>query len=1031
MALTIVKEEPAALTIVGEEPVRSAAADLNETLNFAGFDTGIKINPELSAYLTAMGGGMSGSYRGAKQLLGLDDGQEAENQTGLRRLEADPEVGGYAAAGGVIGTGFDPITLALPISKGKSLLDMAKYGAAGGAAAGALAPVAPGDSRAINTVTGAVAGGTLSPVIGAIATRGRMPLRAPVELPQPRIEQLRLGYQPDPIIVNSAGEAGTEAQMFARKYAPQAGDVVVADSAYDVGSRGIGLATGQEAIKDAILARRAASAAPDLTDPAIPIQEVLRRRQAGNINPQLAAQMGSASLGAATGALTADEDASPAEIASRALIGGAGGWGLGKLGGRLVTTRPGAVHPPIAAATRAAEPVAVIGDMVEPLFKTEVAPGTTKQIASVAKAFFEANPGLRDPSRLISDDIQRYVAGGAVPEEMLAAHNLTPQIFADVWRSSISDHARSLGYLSQVMREAQANMTPEELAALRAAGGAAEDGAYIRPFWKKLTDTWRGLLVTQPATAVRNAITQAGRVGLDVIQAPIDSWIQAITGRPQTVHPLDGFNEMLSLFQRNKSKTDKILSAFPQQRERLFQQYISEVERSARDGPVWGAIQTGVDAANILNRSQEFIIRRGIFQSSLDVELRNRGKDLAQIIQTNAIGQIPDDAVKAAVSASLSKTFGESPAYGTLARKWIDVINSTPGANIAIPFPRFMANAIKFQYEYSPLGVLSYLSSAERAAFAAGKVDKVSKAIIGSGMLGGAMLFRNSEFAGEKWYEAVNADGEVLDLRPFNPFSSYLFVADVTKKWSAGTLHKLSGSDVAQGLLSTNMRAGTGLYLLDNALNMLSKSADETKLLGKAGELTGDFLAGFLTPLTPFRDAYDQMTKGETSIKDTRQGFLGPLKNRIPGVSQTLPDAEMPTRTGPSIYIDPLLRQVTGVSKKDPKNPLEKELDRLGFERRDVLTGSGDRELDSQYAKAMGVVSEQFLVPIVESDGYKRLSDTVKGVVLSEVIEEVRHEVKQIINDDLPDDKKMKLELRKQPPRLRLLLKEFGITDQQ
>lgn len=967
MALAIVKEEPAALTIVSEEPSltivketpsHSAVLDLNETLNFAGLDTGIPIRPELSAYLTNLGGKMSGSYRGAKQLLGLDNGQEAENETGLRRLEQDPEVGGYAKAGGFIGAGLDPVTLALPVAKAKTLLEMGKFGAIGGGVAGALNPLAEGDSRAVNAAIGAAAGSVLGPGVGAVASRGRMPFRTPTTAPQ--VETGTVGTTPN-------------AQS------------VIDDYVKIVG------------------------------------------RQAGGINPQLSAQLGGATLGAATGALTADEGAPASEIASRALIGGAAGWQLGKIGGKLVTTRAGTNLPAkLAKNTANSEPVQVIGDLAEPLFKTEVAPGTTKQITEVAKVFFQANPGLRDPSRLISDDIQRYVAGGVVPAEMLAAHNLTPKIFAGVWRSSITDHARSLGYLSQVMRQAQANMTPEELAAMRAAGGTFEDGAYVRPFWKKLTDTWRGLLVTQPATAVRNAITQVGRVGLDVIQAPIDSWIQKLTGRPQTAHPLDGFNELMSLFQRNKGKTDQILSAFPNERDRLFQNFISETERSARDGPVWGAIQTGVDAANILNRTQEYIIKRGIFQSTLDIELRNRGKNLTEIIKANAIGQIPDDAIKAAVKASLSKTFGETPAYGTMARKWIDAINATPFANVAIPFPRFMANAIKFQYEYSPLGVLSYLSQAERAAFATGNVEKVSKAVIGSGLLGGAMLFRNSEFAGEKWYEAVNDKGEVLDLRPFNPFASYLFVADVSKKWSDGTLYKLSAGDVAQGLLSTNMRAGTGLYLLDNALATLSKSADEKKAIGKLGELTGDFLAGFLTPLAPFRDAYDQMTKGEAITKDTRQEFLGPVKRQIPGVSQTLPDAAIPTREGPRVTPDPITPQMTGITKKDPKNPLEKELDRLGFERHDVLAGTGDRELDNQYAKAMGLVSERFLVPIVESEKYRGLPDSVKGVVVSEMLSDVRQEVKEIINEGLPVDKRMQMKIKKQPERLRMLLKEFA-----
>lgn len=1036
-ALDVVKEEPAGLSVVKEEKADNRAREnLPETLNFAGLDTGVSIPPELSAYLVQMGAGVSGSYRGAKQFLGLDKGAEAGNETALRALTEDPQVGGYATAGRFAGAGLDPVTYVLPVAKGaKTLVDMAKYGAVSGGAAGFLNPVEEGGSRAVNTAVGGAAGAVLAPVVGAIATRGKMPFRSGPEVLPPAPAPLQLTYKPQPLIVDQDGRVfspAQEAEALRARYAPRPADVPEPQgTTYEVGSKGIGVAGQAEsdATKDAARAWRQSRMQVD--EEVAPIGEVIRmRRRSGELgftDIGTVSRLAGSSVGAATGAVTADEGATPQEIAARAAIGGVLGYQAGKLLTRgassaQVTRSLQDLGP----AVRTPEGVAsVVGEAGEPLFKQEVSPGTTKQIASLAKTFFEANPGLRDPSRRISDDIMRYVAGDAVPPAMLSEHGLTPETFAQAWRASISDHARSLAYLRNVMPQAMANATPEEIAAIRAAGGELEDAAIVRPFWKKLTDTWRGLLVTQPVTAVRNAITQVGRVGLDVIQAPIDSAIQKWTGRPQLTHPLDGLEELMSLFGRNKAKTDQILQAFPKEKARLFQQYMSEVDRTAADGPVWSAIQKGVDTANIINRTQEFMIRRGIFQSALDVEMRNRGRDLSEIIRTNALGAIPDDAVKAAVTQSLQKTFGETPAYGTLAKKWIDAVNATPGLNIAIPFPRFMVNAIKFQYQYSPMGILSYLSEAERKAFAAGDVSRVSKAIIGSGLFGAAMLARNDEHAGEKWYEYVKDDGTVADLRPFNPFASYLFAADVLKKWKDGTLYKLSADDVAQGLLSTNMRAGTGLYLLDNALNTLSKTADEQKLGSKAGQLTGDFLAGFLTPLAPFRDAYDQITQGQTIARDTRQEFAGPIKNQIPAVSQTLPVKESPTREGPVVTVNPALRQVSGMTVHGPKNDFEKELDRLGFSGRDVLPSSGDKEIDRKYAEGMGIVSERLLVPLVQAEKFKDLSDTKKAALIEDALHEVRSDVHEAVNEDLPLDKQIKLELKKVPPRLRILLKEY------
>lgn len=1036
-----------------------ARENLPETLSVAGFDTGVDINPELAAYLVNFGGKMTGSYRGVKQLLGLDKGptsmsdlvagrkpvsQEADNEAALRALEQDQEVGGYATAGGVIGSGFDPAAYVVPFGKAKTVVDLAKRGFAAGGVVGALNPVTEGDSRVLNAATGAVATGVAAPVIGKVASKlaGReLPFRAAPEVLPPSKPPLQLEYKREPLIVDQEGRVYSRSQEQAalnERFAPQAADPQA--TSYEVGSAGIGMA-GQlerDATSDAARAWREAqrrAVNPDITNPdETTLGEVIRMRrrsgELGNMDIGLTARLAGSSTGAAIGAGTADDDATLQEKGARAALGAAAGWQAGKLLARAASSeKVTKALKDVGPAVNTPEGVAqVVGEAAEPLFRQEVSPQVTKQIAGLAKTFFAANPGLRDPARLISDDIHRYVAGGAVPEAMLAEHGLDGSKFADVWRASISDHARSLGYLSQVMRQAQANMTPEEIAAIRAAGGSLEDAATVRPFWKKLTDTWRGLLVTQPVTAVRNAITQTGRIGLDVIQAPLDHWIQRLTGRPVTAHPMDGLKELWSVLgKNNKANTDKILQAFPKERDRLFQQYISEVDRAAQEGPVWSAIQTGVDAANILNRTQEYVIRRGIFQSALDVEMRNRGKDLSEIIKTNATGAIPDDAVKSAVTSALNKTFGETPAYGSMAKKWIDAVNATPGLNIAIPFPRFMVNAMKFQYEYSPMGILSYLSEAERAAFAKGDVSKVSKAIIGSGMFGAAMLARNDQHAGEKWYEYVKDDGSVVDLRPFNPFASYLFAADLLKKQREGTLYKLSADDVAQGLLSVNMRAGTGLYLLDNALNMFSKTADEKKLSTKAGELSADFLAGFLTPLAPFRDAYDQITQGQTLARDTRQEFAGPLKSQIPGVSQTLPVKESPTREGPMVTVNPGLRQVTGMTVHGPKNDFEKELDRLGFTGRDVLPSSGDKEIDRKYAEGMGLVSERLLVPLVQADKFKALPDAAKGAVIEEALGEVRHDVHEAVNENLPPEKQLKLELKKQPPRLRILLKEYGV----
>ena len=67
--------------------------------------------------------------------------------------------------------------------------------------------------------------------------------------------------------------------------------------------------------------------------------------------------------------------------------------------------------------------------------------------------------------------------------------------------------------------------------------------------------------------------------------------------------------------------------------------------------------------------------------------------------------------------------------------------------------------------------------------------EELAKGLVGSGFLAGAIAFRNSEYAGENWYEGKTMDGKTYDLRPFFPAAPYLFFADlITRKYKGEPL---------------------------------------------------------------------------------------------------------------------------------------------------------------------------------------------------------------------------------------------------
>ncbi len=654
---------------------------------------------------------------------------------------------------------------------------------------------------------------------------------------------------------------------------------------------------------------------------------------------------------------------------------------------------------------RAQETVARVGELpgiTEPRFTREI----NDKVANAAEELLVAGDVIRDPHRLISDQIMELLQTnritGADFANVLERHGLTREEFADVWRVNVRKAARDLQALSAVEAKVRAltnEASPEDAAILRQAG--MDQDAQAKGLWRRLDDVRRGLLVTQISTAVRNLETQVARVGVDVLQKGLDAGLQRLLpDAARTVHPADGFAAILRMFQHDRTRTtaDEILGRFPKEADDLFMRYSSDINRAGAGTDAMAKAERAVEVLNIANRFQEYALRRAVFVTSLEQRLRAQGQDLEAIISGNQIGKIAREDIQTAVTAALDMTWAKSfdPfAKGPegVAGKFVAFVNSMPGiATIAVPFPRFLMNAIKFQFEFSPMGLLKLLSSEERARVAGGDTATISRAIIGTGLLLAAYQFRGSDYAGERWWELRTPGGGTVDLRPYNPFGSYLFVADVVKRLRDGTLNSLTSKDVALGVLSSNLRAGAGLFVVDSMIEGLIGIGNEEKALDAIKGIAGEVLSGFLVPVQQLRDVFADLDKWlgsgqEAVLRDTRDArFLGPFATKIPGAARSFPEVESPTRAAPPRRVMPTVRQITGLGFNEPKNPAERELDRLGFTRGEILPSTGVPEADRLIAKHMGPLVEAAVVPLVQTPYYQEFSNEVKGGVLRDAM---------------------------------------------
>jgi len=171
-------------------------------------------------------------------------------------------------------------------------------------------------------------------------------------------------------------------------------------------------------------------------------------------------------------------------------------------------------------------------------------------------------------------------------------------------------------------------------------------------------------------------------------------------------------------------------------------------------------------------------------------------------------------------------------------------------------------------------------------------------------------------------------------------------------------------------------------------------------------------------PFQQLRDltaSFDEfMGQGDPRLRDqSAEPFQGALKRKLPYADQNLPEVELPTRaaapetgapSGTGLRVgSPLGRQLTGLTTRGPKNVGEKELDRLGFTRGNILPSDKNPEWNQLRAKHMGPLFERFINPIVQSERYQEAPDDLKNVILEDALSQVRRGATALSARERPD----------------------------
>lgn len=560
---------------------------------------------------------------------------------------------------------------------------------------------------------------------------------------------------------------------------------------------------------------------------------------------------------------------------------------------------------------------------------------------------------------------------------------MTEEEFAQAARATLGDAASTMARFSNLARYMKkfADVDPEAEQLLRQSAG------YSNPFGRVIDVIQRGereskaLVTSAIVTTIRNGIGTAGAITLDtasniyegillntsrVMDAAMQRDVKAFA-RNATVGYVEEIKDAFTIWGKlynvgmTAEESDLLLKGSPKFKDQLF----SALQETGNQQ--LSSLSRFFNKANV---AQDAYFRRAIFVASVQRRLKSVGLDMYDILAAKKT--IPSSVLEEASEDALKMTFSYMPkakgfksnglpdpekASETIGNYFVRTMEWIPGGSLAVTFPRFMANAIAYQYRYSPLGATSGLAKMGHAAYrfsktgAADAIDEMDEGMkqFSKGSVGIALLYAAYEHRKENqdtlWYEYKKEDGSTGDMRGLFPLAPYLAVADFIVKKSDTAVGDEKVSDALQAILGIKLPAGTQGFLIDQIATVLSGEDGKTTARAEqaVGRVISDFLGRPLQAGKPLAEFFELFRRESTVARDPNvldfredspvlETIKDRIVNKIPVLKEDLPEVipylreETPRR--PASFFTSL----TGVNITARRNKVEQEFLDLNLE---------------------------------------------------------------------------------------------------
>lgn len=475
-------------------------------------------------------------------------------------------------------------------------------------------------------------------------------------------------------------------------------------------------------------------------------------------------------------------------------------------------------------------------------------------------------------------------------------------------------------------------------------------------YMPRLRRIWKGLLISSYKTAFNNAISGAYTIGIRTGTDTVDLFLRKMFRKAGIKLGEDGldpslkFRDVLALQAwrtlRSRRMAEGILDRFAFQHEMMFGRYNADIEADVKHDQVdrnkalasadkgadavFRGAEWFVDKVNIFNMVQEFHVRSIEFIRVMNRIAKEKGLNLNAVWSDRNIERyFTEDEIEHAVDAALQATYAVRPdpttIVGKIASEYNNLMNRSVLAAFApiepAIFMSFMYNAGRFITDYNPFlhpikniilvsaGKKSY-STKDAAKFSTGMV-LLFLAMAGVRAFGGD---------DDRWHVWTIA-GVPVDMRNYQPFTSFIYFADVINRAMEGRTPIESWKDIIEQSTGFTTRAVTGnaaLEFFDIAADYFfynkPRTGERMSQLGKnqLGAIVGAPF-NFLRVAKDLVAAFDDQERVEYDYLDSP--VLGQIHRRVPFSSYMWQYA--PRRnyvTGEIIYRNKPLLGLAGVT---------------------------------------------------------------------------------------------------------------------